>query len=236
MINYPIYIFFGLAPSVVWLLFFLRKDSHPESNKMILKVFFFGMAAAIPVALLEIGFYEELKLLSIPFWISKLLYVFFGIAFIEELFKYLVVKKTVLKNSELDEPLDVMLYMIIAALGFAAAENLLVLLPMLNPFRFLETAMVSLLRFLGATFLHTLTSGLLGYFLALSFGGYKNQPRLAWFGLSTVVVLHGLYNFSIMEIGGNLKFLIPIAILISLAIFVSLGFQRVKKIKSICRV
>jgi protease PrsW len=233
--NYPLYIFFGLAPSVIWLLFFLRKDSHPESNKMILKVFFFGMAAAIPVALLEIGFYEELKPLSVPLWASKLVYAFLGISLIEELFKYLAVKKTVLKNSELDEPVDIMLYMIIAALGFAAAENLLVLLPMLDPFRFLETAMVSLLRFLGATFLHALVSGLLGYFLALSFNGRKNRSKLVWLGLSTAVALHGLYDFSIMEVGGNLKFLIPIAILVSLTVFVSLVFQRVKKIKSICK-
>ncbi len=46
--NYPIYIFFGLAPSFIWLLFFLRKDAHPESNPMILKIFFYGMLAAFP--------------------------------------------------------------------------------------------------------------------------------------------------------------------------------------------
>jgi len=42
--------------------------------------------------------------------------------------------------------------------------------------------------------------------------------------------LHGLYNFSIMEMGGNLRIVIPIIILVGLAIFVSLGFKRLKKI------
>ena len=233
-INYPIYILFGLAPSIIWLLFFLRKDSHPESNSMILKIFFFGMLAALPVAMLEIGFYEQLKSLGFPIFLSRIIYVFLGIAFVEEIFKYLVVKKWVNRDSELDEPVDIMLYMIIAALGFAASENLLILFPLLNPFQFFETAVVSILRFVGATLLHTLTSGLIGYFMVLSFLEAKNHSKIAK-GLFTATALHGLYNFSIMEVSGSLKFLIPIFILVSLAVFLSLGFDKVKKLASICK-
>jgi len=50
------------------------------------------------------------------------------------------------------------------------------------------------------------------------------------------MILHGLYNFSIMEIEGNLRLVIPLIILISLAIFVSLGFKRLKKLKSVCKI
>jgi RsiW-degrading membrane proteinase PrsW (M82 family) len=42
-----------------------------------------------------------------------------------EIFKYLVVRFKVIKNPAFDEPTDIMLYMIIAALGFAAVENIL---------------------------------------------------------------------------------------------------------------
>lgn len=232
--NYPIYIFFGLAPSFIWLLFFLRKDAHPESNPMILKIFFYGMLAAAPVALLEVGLYQELKLLNLPLFWFRLVYAFLGIALIEEVFKYLVVKKKVLKNPEFDEPTDIILYMIIAALGFAAAENLLILFPLLHPFQLLETAVVSVFRFAGATFLHALCSGLLGYFLALSFCQTKNRLRLVSQGLFTAVILHGLYDFSIMEVEQNFKFIIPIIVLIALAVFVSRGFKKVKHLKSIC--
>src|SRR3989344_6579571 len=141
--NYPIYIFFGLAPSVIWLLFFLRKDNHPESNSMILKVFFFGMLAALPAALIELGFAAALQPLKLPLFITEIIYIFFGISLIEELFKYLVVKKKVIKNSECDEQTDIMLYMIISALGFAALENLLILLPLASPFQFFETFVIS---------------------------------------------------------------------------------------------
>ena len=57
--NYPIYIFFGLAPSVIWLLFYLRKDVHPESNKMILKIFLYGMIIAVIAAFVEISISES---------------------------------------------------------------------------------------------------------------------------------------------------------------------------------
>lgn len=222
--NFLILIFFSLAPSVIWLLIYLRKDTHPEANSMILKIFFYGMLAAIPTALVELGFAEV-----VPF---QILYIFLGIALTEEVFKYLVVKKQVLKDPEFDEPVDVMLYMIIAALGFAAMENFLVLFPMNG--QFMETALVSALRFIGATFLHVLVSATFGFFLALSFLKAKHRLKLKAAGLAIAVLLHGLYNLSIMNIEGNLKFVLPIIILIGLAIFVSIGFKKVKKLKSIC--
>ena len=233
--NYPIYIFFGLAPSVIWLLFFLRKDNHPESNSMILKVFFFGMLAALPAALIELGFAAALQPLKLPLFITEIIYIFFGISLIEELFKYLVVKKKVIKNSECDEPTDIMLYMIISALGFAALENLLILLPLASPFQFFETFVISSFRFVGATFLHALASGVFGYFIALSFLEKKNKTKLFLKGLIAAVFLHGLYDFSIIEIDNGFKFAIPVAILIVLIVFVSMGFKKVEKLKSICK-
>ncbi|MDP3990871.1 MAG: PrsW family glutamic-type intramembrane protease [Candidatus Nealsonbacteria bacterium] len=234
MLNYLILILFGLAPSIIWLLFFLRKDSHPESNSMVLKIFFFGMLAAIPAALLELGFYDIIKNLPLPSYLIHFLYVFVGIAFIEEIFKYLVVKKQVLRDPECDEPVDIMLYMIIAALGFAALENVLVFLPLNNGFQLLETAIVGMFRFVGATFLHALGSGLIGYYLALSFLQAKNRFKVVAKGIILATLLHGLYDFSIINIEGALKFVIPVIILTGLAIFISLGFKKVKKLKSVC--
>jgi len=193
------------------------------------------MLAAIPAALLELGFSEQIALLKIPYLLSQIFYVFLGIALVEEGVKYLVIKKKVLRDPEFDEPVDAMLYMIIAALGFAALENLLILLPLNTTFQLFETAVISTVRFVGATFLHALCSGLIGYYIALSFLQPKNRARVVAQGIGLAVLLHGLYNFSIMKIEGNSKFIIPIVILIGLAVFISLGFKRVKKLKSICQ-
>lgn len=252
---YPIYIFFGLAPSIIWLLFFLRKDVHPESNRMILKIFFYGMLAAIIAALIELEFSWILQA-AVGEWIGAfpvlflVVYHFLIIALVEELSKYLVVKAKVINNPEFDEPVDVMLYMIIIALGFAALENILVLFTGKEPFLFYETfrktIAISFFRFIGATFLHALCSGTLGYFLALSFFEPKKRLRLIAKGLGIAVLLHGLFNISIIRIEESLisqnfplfifSLISLIIILTGLGFFVSFGFRKLKKIASICKI
>ncbi|MEK7519529.1 MAG: PrsW family glutamic-type intramembrane protease [Patescibacteria group bacterium] len=251
--NYLILIIFALAPSFIWLIFFLRKDAHPESNKMILRVFLYGMLVAIPALIIERGLFEGFKkIIEYPALIS-FLNIFLGVAFIEEFLKYFVFKKNLSGAPELDEPTDIMLYMIIAALGFAAFENLLILLPLRSYFLIQDVFFLSLLRFVGATFLHALASGLLGYFLALSFLKTKRRGILILTGLGTATLLHGLYNLSIIKMGEGLKeingqmeiadyplfitfaFLLA-GILISLSLFVTLSFKKLKEIKSICEI
>ncbi|MFH1451486.1 MAG: PrsW family intramembrane metalloprotease [bacterium] len=232
---YPVYFILGILPSAIWLLFYLKKDSHPESSPMILKIFFLGMLISIPVIGIETGFSNLLALTSLSPGIIFLAKVFLGVAFTEEFFKYLVVKLAVLRSSELDEPVDIVLYMIIAALGFAAIENILILsknhLTAPPDIFWIITA-----RFVGATFLHALCSGVIGFFLALSVYQARKQFLFIGIGLWISTILHGLYNFSIIAMKGSLKFIIPVLVLISLAIFVSLTFQKLKKIRSVCKI
>lgn len=233
---YPLYILFGILPSIIWLLFYLRKDIHPESGRMILKIFFYGMLVALPAILLEMGILKEFKELNFSPLLISILNIFIGVALVEEFLKYLVVRGKVFKSSELDEPLDIVLYMIIAALGFAAVENILILFSLGPVFLLGETLSISFLRFLGATLLHALASGIFGFFLALSFFETKKRTRLMAAGLTIAVLLHGLYNFSIIEIEGKLSFFIPLIIIIGLAVFLAFGFKRLKKLKSVCKI
>jgi len=196
------------------------------------------MIAAIPAALIELGFSEFLFS-----WLGKsifttIFYIFIGIALVEEVLKYLVVRGKVLNDPEFDEPVDAMLYMIIAALGFVALENLLIFL---SPKVFLlpigETITLAGFRFISATFLHALCSGMVGFFLALSFFETKKRNIYLASGLTLAIILHGLYNFYIIKIEESLSFIIiPIIILIGLAIFVSLGFKKLKKLESVCKI
>jgi RsiW-degrading membrane proteinase PrsW (M82 family) len=267
--NYLSCIVFGVLPSFIWLCFYLRKDAHPEPKTLVLKIFFYGMLATIPAALLEIGILNGIGKLSLSPMVTIVLSTFLGVALIEEVSKYLAAKKGVFDNPELDEPTDVMLYMIIAALGFAALENILGLFKLGNSlptntlsffptsFDFWEqlfytTLPFFFLRFLGATFLHTLSSGTLGFFLALSFLETKNRRRLLILGFLIAISLHGLFNLSLSNpdliyshLGIKIEteegisysiFLIPLIILITLAIFVSLAFKKLQKLKSVCKI
>lgn len=236
--GYPVLIIFALSPSIIWLLFFLRKDAHPESNPMVLKIFFYGMLAALPAVFIEFGFFGTIGALPIsPPLLISLLNIFVGVAFVEEFLKYLVVRGKVLNSPELDEPLDVMLYMIISALGFAAVENLLIFLsPDTFNLELGETLFLAAFRFISATFLHALASATFGFFIALSFYETKKQNLFLGIGLFLAVILHGLYNFSIMEIVGPLRILLPTIIILTLALFVSLGFKKLQRLKSICKI
>lgn len=241
-INYLTYVFFGTLPGLIWLLHYLRKDVNPEPKRMILKVFFFGMLITLPAVFSEIAIADLTKKISFFPFLVFIFNIFLGVALVEELLKFLVVKKAVLKSPEFDEPVDAMIYMIVSGLGFATAENILVLFLLRSGFN--QMFEISLLRFLGATFLHALASAIIGFFIGLTFFDKTHRRKLILTGMVLAVMLHGLYNFSIMSSGliykifgiiikveGNLQLLmISLPLLIS-ALFVSLGFQKLKKLK-----
>jgi len=245
------YIFFALAPSLIWLLFFLRKDAHPESNRMVLRVFFYGILSAVFLWLILKIERESLESLSLFIGIPwVVLGSVVAAPVLEETAKYLVVRLSVIHHWEFDEPVDAMLYMIIAALGFTATENLLYLI---DGGRLLfESFLIILIRFVGPIFLHALVSGLVGYYLALSFFHLKKRARLICQGLIMAMILHGLFNLSIIGIEGSLRemggqlmivnrplFMISAGVIIflfiGLAIFVIYGFKKVKQLKSVCK-
>ncbi len=247
---YLVFIIFGLLPSIIWLLFYLRKDAHPESKKSVLKIFFFGMIAAFLAMNVELwlfwlldGFWGDFfKANSIAFF---LVLNFVIVALVEEFSKYLVVRSSVVKDKEFDEPVDAMIYIIISALGFAALENVLILFT-LGPFSLVrDAAFISSFRFLGATFLHVLASGVIGYYLALSFYQERGRKTLLLKGIMIAVVLHGVFNILITMIERGLireeklvftaSFSLLIILLSSTAIFISKKFKELKKIKSICK-
>lgn len=194
------------------------------------------MLAALPAIFIEIGALEKFKELNLSPNLLSFLNIFIAVALVEEFLKYLVIRGKVLVSSELDEPIDIMLYMIIAALGFAASENILILFSLGSSSPLTEVFSISIFRFVGATFLHTLVSGLLGFFLALSIFKTGSRGKIVISGLISATFLHGLFNFSIIEMKGVFSFLIPALILFCLAIFLTFAFQRLKKIKSVCKI
>ncbi len=185
----------GLVPALFWLWFWLREDRfRPEPLLLIAITFIAGMAVvplALPLQKLAIDIYSGADLIYT--WVI-----------IEEVLKYAVALGVILWNQAVDEPIDMVIYMIAIALGFAALENTLFLLTPLSVGDYATSALTGSFRFLGATLLHVLASGTLGVFLALSF--YKsNSVRIFYgmMGLCLAIVLHALFNFFIMEASGE---------------------------------
>ncbi len=230
---YLLYLIFALTPILFWMFFYFKKDLHPEPKRMILKVFFGGMLAACFVAVFEIA---GLKIITGKSLLFVLLESFLLVALVEEFAKYLVVKIYVFPSPELDEPIDVMLYMVISALGFAALENILLFFAVEHPYTAGVAFSFALLRFFGAVFLHTLTSGVFGFFIALSLCSAKNKKMLYFIGFFIAIILHGFYNLAITELTGFWQYSIPAIIIIILAVFTTYGFIKLKKLKSICKI
>ena len=233
-------LFLAPLPSIIWLAFYLRKDKHPEPNRMIIKIFILGILMVPLAGLLEHGFFLGLEKIAL---VEKIAILVIGFALIEELLKYLVVKFGVLRNSAFDEPIDAMIYMIITALGFAAAENIY-LLSQAGPLKMSITSILEFIttRFLGATFLHALSSGIIGYFLAASLLVKSRMRKLfIWGGLLGGTVLHSLFNYIIIlnsqalisAVERNLYLLI---VLLGMAIIVSLMFKKINKCRSVCKI
>ena len=235
-----LYFILAILPGLIWLFFFLKRDNLPEPSLKVIQIFYLGMIAVIPTALLEGWLLNQLNLVStnfttVSYFLIKNILI---IGLIEELLKYLVVRYFVLKKSFMDEPIDIPLYMIISALGFATAENILLFSG--HQFGMItETFGLSLVRFLGATLLHVLCSGIIGVFLVWGFYRLKNSWLIIGFGFILRIVLHGLFDFflesSIIELPQNsYSILYPLLILVVCYTLLSLALIKIRKLKSIC--
>lgn len=237
MINdfyiYLIYLFFALIPAIFWSYFYLKKDTHPEPKEMVLKVFILGMLSACLAAVFEI---LVLKIIPDKSFLTLIIESFVLVAFVEEFVKFMVVRIYVLDNPELDEPFDVMLYMVIAALGFATLENIVLFFGTEHPQTVGIALSFALLRFLGAVFLHTLTSGILGFFMARSFYLPKNKNLFLCLGFLLAIFFHGIYNITILEFYGIWQYFILASVIIVLTVFTTWCFINLKKLKSICEI
>ncbi len=198
----------GILPSLLWLSFWLLEDKkHPEPKKFLFFTFLAGMAIVVPVVLpLEKLVQAQASLAG---YASEGLLVLLLWAFIEEVFKFAAAYAAALHWRVFDEPMDGMIYMITAALGFAALENMLFLLTPLSLGKIDQTIITGDLRFIGATLLHVLTSATVGLCLAFAFKKAVSVRRFAaLFGVVLATALHTAFNFFILNQGGGATFFI----------------------------
>ncbi|MFY9457462.1 MAG: PrsW family intramembrane metalloprotease [Candidatus Spechtbacterales bacterium] len=235
--QYLIYIPLALIPSLIWLLWYLHKDKHPEPKTMVISVFIWGMLIAFPAILIENTTIEALRAISLPRLPYIFILYFAGVAATEEILKYLVVYFRVIKRTnQLDEPTDAMIYMIIAALGFAAIENIFLLAPLFDK-NFLDTLGIAFSRFVGATLLHALASAIIGYYLAISLFRSSKKFSALIPGFTLAILLHGFYNILIIYMEDQFYFIFVVALmLISAAVLISMFFTNLSKIKSTTKI
>lgn len=209
-------LFGALLPSFAWLVFFLREDLHPEPKRLLFLTFASGALSTIPALLFQM-FFESTPAAKFLGPIVALVIL----ALIEEASKFGAAYLTVAKDPDFDEPVDRMIYMITSALGFAAIENLFIAAGTFSGATAVSlgaTANILLLRFVGATLLHVLSSGLLGSYWA------RGKPGT---GLTVATVTHSIFNFLILSFQ-NTNLLYGAIFLIVATFFLFQDFEKLK--------
>lgn len=226
--NSIILVILGFLPSLIWLGFYYRKDAHPEPKYLVSKTFFMGLILAPLAIIAQYLFREGALYFNTAYNYSESYSFFLWAAFVEEAVKFLAVKFLVLHDPEFDEPTDAMIYMIAAGLGFAAIENVLVLFQAI-PNGIQATASIWLLRFVGATLLHAVSSAVTGYFLALAWFYSHHSRKLIALGLALATLLHFMFNILLLGGGADSSgFLLSTVFLIIIAVLISVLFKKLK--------
>ncbi|KKT56099.1 MAG: hypothetical protein UW81_C0011G0019 [Candidatus Giovannonibacteria bacterium GW2011_GWC2_44_9] len=191
----------AFLPSLFWLWFWLKEDDHPEPRREILLVFLAGMLGVVVAIILENSFFSANLLFQKFFGYSVFWFSIFNIfvfAFLEEITKTAAAFFTAIRSKYFDEPVDAMIYMVAAALGFAALENILFLGESLK-IGVTQSVMVSAFRFINALLIHVSATAIIGSAFAFSFFHKERRLRELFVGLFFATLLHGFYNFFIIN-------------------------------------
>ncbi len=212
----------GVAPSILWLIFWFREDG--EKNKepigLIALVFLAGMLAVVCVLPIEkiIATFNLTEVEQITLWAAS-----------EELIKLLAFSVILHGNKYLDEPVEYPIYLMTVALGFAALENTLYLVHPLSVTNTTVSFLTGHLRFLGSTLLHSVASGVIGIAIGLAYFKDSGTKMIyAIIGICTSIALHSVFNFFIIKDGGK-NFLQVFGFLWVVTIIMMLIFEKLRR-------
>lgn len=196
----------AFLPALLWLWFWLKEDAHPEPRQEILIVFLAGMGGVILAIILENNFFAANRFFQKLFGYGVSYFQTFnivGFALLEEIVKTAAAFFTALKSRYFDEPVDAMIYLVVAALGFAALENALFIGEGLKS-GLAQSIAISAFRFTNAVLLHVSTAAVIGAGFAFSFFRKERMVRELILSIFFAALLHSLYNFFIIEnVGGD---------------------------------
>ena len=161
-------------------------------------------------------------------------------ATIEEFLKYLLAALFVLWRRDVNESVDLVVYMITVALGFAAIENMLFLIQPIAQGHLASGIATQNLRFVGSTLVHVIASSAIGFALAFSYRMSRGIRALAASaGLILAIALHSTFNFLIILRDGSHTltafFVVWTGAIVFLALFEILKYFRYRRLpKNTC--
>ncbi|MEI9808162.1 MAG: GNAT family N-acetyltransferase [Bacteroidota bacterium] len=177
----------AIAPGIAICLFIFYRDAYNREPKLnLLLTFIFGALTVIPAAFIELAIINK-QANSI---VQMVVRAFLLVALVEEAGKFAVVRLYAYRKKSFDEPLDGIVYCVMASMGFATLENLFYVTGTKD-----SSYQIGLLRMFTAVPAHAAFGVLMGYYT----GKAKFDPAngVAWLlkGLAWAVLFHGSYDF-----------------------------------------
>lgn len=184
----------GLAilPALIICFFIYRVDRYDkESYWQLIVCFVLGMLVTFPAMHLE-AFGESIGFAQGETHLGKLLVLsFIVVGLTEELAKFIPLMAFGYTRKEFNEPLDGIVYSVMIAMGFATLENII------YADRFgLGTTVI---RAFTAVPAHAVFAVFMGYYVGLAKFNKKKRISFLAIGLLLASVIHGLYDFFILQ-------------------------------------
>lgn len=190
-------LFLSSVPALLWLAYFWAQDRHePEPTHYVLGIYLLGAFVAGPLAAFAIGQVSGPPPLSAgavgPLAPERLVRAILIVGLAQELCKYLVVRYTIYLSPEFDEPMDGIVYMTAAGIGFANFQN----------FHYFQSLQGEVLLTAGVrdavvgTLAHACFAGVMGYALGRAkFSAASPAVRSAtlFAGLVCAAILNGVF-------------------------------------------
>lgn len=216
----------AVIPVIVICTYIYLKDRNKEPWSLLIKLFVLGISSCFLVLMISRVLFEIFPFMNkdtaYMTFFEVMAYAFIGVAFIEELCKWLMVYIGSYTNKAYDELYDGIVYSVYVSLGFAFLENLLYVFKN-------QSIVVGISRGLLAVPGHACDAVFMGYYLSLakvyaSQGNKALEKKNLVLSVLVPTILHGIYDFCLFANIG-------ILLIVFLAFVILLYIFSIKKIK-----
>ncbi len=180
----------AVAPSLLIVWYIHKRDVYPEPGRVLWATFGLGVLTVIPVIPIELVIASVVELVD-NYALKGCLDAFFVAAIPEESFKLLVLLLYCYRHKEFDEPMDGVVYGVVASLGFATLENVLYVSS--------GGIGVAVMRALSSVPSHAAWGAVMGYFVGRAKYAHTGKVSMIIKGFVFAVILHGLYDFPLLS-------------------------------------
>lgn len=183
-----------LGPALAIAIYVFWRDKYnAEPKRLLIKAYLIGCVSVLPATLLHALLQTVFKVKISHSLTETFMYAFLVVAISEETSKFIALRWRLFPKPDFDEPYDGITYSVLIGMGFASVENIMYVYQSADPYS------VATLRAFTAVPAHATFAVAMGYYAGLA----KFSKNSRWLylakGLLLAIVLHGTYDFLLMQ-------------------------------------